>query len=871
MTTQTRDMSRPLLSQVSNLLRREYIFALMIAAILLVLAVLGNQVVDRLAALREASQDNAQWNLAQLDVELLALESASRQANDNTPESLTLLRRRFDVYFSRVNSVGRMTLFTEKLVQQESIDSLAQIRAILDRTAPIIDGPDISLRAQLKDISAATQAMRPLARQIGLEGVRIYATQSDAKREEFAGLLGRTAIVNGILILALGTVLLFLGRQIRISRLRTTDLKVISDRNESTVNAALDAIIVVNMDGDIVEFNPAATRIFGYTRNAAVGKKLDALIIPERYRDGHRQGMARYKKSGAKKVIDAGRVQMSALKSDGSEFPVEFSLGVTQASNDQLVIAFLRDISERVEQDQALRTARDEAVEAAKAKSQFLAIMSHEMRTPLNGVMAVLDLLDATRLDDRQKTYVKTATTSAEILKQHVDDVLDLTRLQAGKLDFFPRAFDVVELLEEVENINLATAAARNNKITLSVDLPQPYFVADRKRVHQVLTNLVGNAIKFTENGQIAIAATIAEVRDDVVLLEFSITDSGVGIAEEHQASIFEDFVTLDGSYQRSSAGTGLGLPICRSIVEAMAGIIGVKSHPGKGSTFWFRVPLKAAFAADKKPILKTVAIPPALHQHELNVLVVEDNETNRFVAGEMLRGANCNVVLAADGREGAAMAEVRKFDIIFMDLSMPRMNGWDAARLIRSSGNAKSHATPIYALTAHALPEEQKALIDAGMQGCILKPLRARELSEVLSTVRASLNVAPLVQVEHAKRFPPPVDMVVINELRDVLGNEVFAEKIGIFVDELKQLPVQLNAQLASNAMPDLGKLAHKFAGSAALFGAKGVSEKLRAAETAVKSKAENHVAQIVRDVCNFIPDYVERYEQLAAELTRR
>jgi PAS domain S-box-containing protein len=838
------------LTKATGWIRREYVFAVLIAAIIAVLIMLAHQVADRMEVLRSAPQDNAQWNLSQLDVELLALDLEAQRVAHESSGSLTELRRRFDIYYSRVNTIRRMPLFTESLVHKETAGQLDDLRSILDGLVPVMDGPDEVLRSKLQQVSQALSTMRPKARQIGLDGVRVYAAQSDARRSEFASLLGRTALLNGFLIIGLGTVLLFLIRQVRISRRNTSDLEVISARNASTINSALDAIIVVNMDGVVVEFNPAATRIFGYTRNAALGTKLDELIVPERYREGHRKGMERYKKTGQKHVIDSGRVEMSALRSDGVEFPVEFSLGVTQATNGQLIIAFLRDISQRVEQEKELRSARDEALEAAKAKSQFLAIMSHEMRTPLNGVMAVLDLLDATKLDKKQKTYIKTAVTSAEILKQHVDDVLDLTRIQAGKLEFFPRSFNLVELLEEVENINLATAAARRNRLRLSVEMPQPYFIADRKRIHQVLTNLIGNAIKFTENGRIEISAGFTKVDANVVTVEFAVKDSGVGIAEDEQSRIFEEFVTLDASYQRNAAGAGLGLPICKSIVEAMHGEIGVISEAGKGSTFWFRLPLKAAFAGDITRLPPQEQKAPETKQQRLKVLVVEDNETNRFVAGEMLRAAHCEVMLAGDGAEGATLASEKKFDLIFMDLSMPKMNGWDAARLIRSREGAKSRRAPIYALTAHALPEEQKALHDSGMEGCILKPLRTKALGEVLTVVRASLDKTPTRLKISPSRPRTCIDASVVEELRDVLGPALFKDRLNGFLHELDVASAQLDQLTKTENWADLAKQAHKFAGSAAVFGATSLRMKLKLLESAAESKSRKIIVSSMKNL---------------------
>jgi PAS domain S-box-containing protein len=835
------------LSRLSAIIRRDYLLAIAIAAIAVVLLVLGNQVAHQLAALRAAQQDNAQWNLAQLDVELLALDTAAQRANTPGTGKLVELRRRFDVYYSRVNTIRRMSIFTEGLVQKESNESLAFIRSTLEELTPLMDGPDEQLQARIGRLTAAVDLMRPLARQIGIDGVRIYAAQSDENREAFARLLEWTAMVNSALILALGTLLLFLVRQIRISRRRTQEVEAISNRNASTINAALDAIVAVDMDGTIVEFNPAATKIFGFSRNAAVGEKLDELIVPDRYRERHRRGMERYKKTGQKHVIDAGRVEMHALRADRSEFPIELSLGVTPTENGELIIAFLRDISQRVEQEKELRAARDEALEASKAKSQFLAIMSHEMRTPLNGIMAVLDLLSATKLARKQKLFVNTATTSAEILKQHVDDVLDLTRIQAGKLEFFPRAFNLVELLEEVENINLATAAARGNTITLTNDMPQPYFIGDRKRIHQVLTNLVSNAIKFTENGRIAIAAQFKQVSTDVVTIEFSVRDTGIGIAPEQYTRIFEDFVTLDGSYQRNAAGAGLGLPICKNIVEAMDGEIGVVSEPDAGSTFWFRIPLKAAFGAEVAAHAKVRREKANSVGKELKVLVVEDNPTNRFVAGELLRTANCDVALASDGQEGVKLATEKKYDLIFMDLSMPNMNGWDAAKMIRSHSGSLSRNSPIYALTAHALPEELKALHDAGMQGCILKPLRARALEDVLNSLRNVRRYARTV-ISERPHTPSSVSWAVVNELKAALGDLKFQERLEYFLREIEEGILQLKLMAKTSSVGEIAYLAHKLSGSAAVFGAESLKSQLTELEQAARARQTKLVVESVK-----------------------
>ncbi|MFO1034114.1 MAG: ATP-binding protein [Hyphomicrobiales bacterium] len=814
---------------------------LLVAAIVIsALAVLflGMRVAERMEALQSAPQDNVQWSLAQLDVELLALDVAAKDAQlARGDEGLALktLRQRFDIFYSRVNTIANLPLFRDNTLPEPTAHALAMIKTALERLAREIDGDDAALVAALPVVVADIESLRPQARFITLAGVKLYASESDATRSELSRLLEQTALVNTLLILAIGAALIFLARQIRISRRHAAELEQSSSRNASTVNASLDAIVVINMAGEIVEFNPAAVQTFGYSRNAAIGAQLDNLIIPERHRAAHRAGLVRLRETGQGKVVGTGRVVMEALRSDGSEFPVEMSLAQSHAPGGRVVTAFLRDISQRVEQEAELRRARDEALEGSRAKSQFLAMMSHEMRTPLNGVMALLDLLGAGKLTAKQKSYVETAAASAEILKQHVDDVLDLTRIQAGKLEFFPRVFNLVELLEEVQSLNLATAAQRGNRISLSVDMPEPYFVADRKRLHQVLTNLVGNAIKFTENGRISIAARFVNVKADVVTLQFEVSDTGIGIAPDMQAAIFEDFVTLDTFEQRNASGTGLGLPICRSIVEGMGGTIGVESKPGDGARFWFRVPLKAAFADQVKSAVITSKAALRKPRRALKVLVVEDNETNRFVARELLVSMGCHASLANNGAEGVAAAEAQRFDLILMDISMPVMNGWDAARAIRAGAGASQNVR-IVALTAHVLPGESALLKESGMDGFLVKPLRRDALLALLDEGQGVTRGATVLEMGAPLRAGL-ISHGPLQEMKDLLGEAVFAERLAAFDKELQAGVRQLKSLCKAGDAAKLAALAHRLAGSASVFGAAGLVASLQ--ELEVRGKA--------------------------------
>jgi len=838
---------------------REILIGLLVAATAIFVATMGEQVTSRVADQLAAPQDNVQWSLAQLDVELLALNVAVRQAADGQADSIVELRKRFEIYANRVNTTVTLPAFRYGKADRLAADDLANLQTITKGMAAKFAGPDAALSAQMAGFSADVERMRPLAQQISLEGVELYANQSDAQRNSFRQLLRRISLANTLLTFALGAALLFLIRQISISRTRSGELEASSDRNARTVNASIDAIIIINLQGVIVEFNSAASHTFGYTRNAAIGAKLDELIIPERFRARHNAGLARFRENGQAKMIGAGRIEMSALRADGTEFPIELSLGMTHSIRGPKVIAFLRDISQRVEQDLALMKARDEALDAAQAKAQFVAKMSHEMRTPLNGVMAVLDLLQSTKLSDKQKAYVDTATTSAEALKQHVDDVLDLTDVQAGKLKLDAQPFHLGELLNEIMRSNEDLAAKRGNRISLDVKIDRPHFVADRKRIKQVLNNLVGNAIKFTENGNIKIGA-----RFHGAAVEFFVRDHGIGIALDKQKQIFENFETLAIPDQDDTRGVGLGLAICRSIAVAMGGSMGVESELGHGATFWFRILLKAADSGSADQISAARAKVPDARR--MRVLVVDDNETNRFVAEEMLLHCQCIVVMAQDGVAGVKAAAREKFDLILMDISMPQLNGWEATRKIRQSAASKSRSAPIFALTAQAMPEGEDVLAKAGMQGHILKPLRARALDEILMMIRNEKTREQAKIVEAIVENSGAIDTTVVEELKDILGLKGFAERVDHFLRELHSDPIQLGEMALNKQSSELSKRAHRLAGSAAVFGATELRELCLKLEVSASKMNQKQAVAAVREVQLLANRYSAQYQELVA-----
>ncbi|MBB4303163.1 PAS domain S-box-containing protein [Rhodobium orientis] len=801
------------------------------SAVAALLVFLGLQISQELKELRNAPRDNVQWTAAQLEVELLTLLHAID--GGGKPVGLDDIRKRFDIFYSRVVTIESSSMFAELRASEHASSLLGAIRGTLDRLVPLIDGPDPALRENRAELLAEVTGLRPLVRGLSLESVDLFARTSDNRRQMFTLLLIQTAVVAGLLIVVLAGTLLVLWRQYRVSMSRSGELSRSSQRYANTIDVSLDAIIVADAEGTILDFNPAAERTFGYSRNAAMGRNISRLIVPEHLRTAHVTGMKRFLKTGEKKVLGQGRVELEAMRANGEDFPVELSLGVASESENPTFIAYLRDISDRRRTQQELTEARDRALSAAEAKSQFLAVMSHEMRTPLNGVLGVLDLMRGTRLSQKQRQYVETAIASGELLRDQIDDVLDLSSLEAGGFEPHPVRFEIGSLLYEIVDLHSVATEARGNQLVVSLGFDSLTVSADRRRIRQILLNLVSNAVKFTRDGMITMEANELFRHDGQAIVELAVSDTGAGIAAADIDRVFEDFVTLDPSFRRTTRGTGLGLAICRRMARAMDGEIGVESTPGHGSRFWVRLPLPLARGEHPAPVPSEAAADEALEgKAGLKVLVVEDNATNRFVAGEMLARAGCRVKEAENGEVGVDLANKEAFDIILMDISMPLLDGLEATRRIRSS-DGPCRDTPIIGLTAHVFPEEQDKLRLAGMQDALIKPLRLRQLNAVLAPLlRERPAASPPPAAEKPAEAEPAteatsdrgtalIDEDIVGDLKALLPPEKLVQHLDKFCAELVAIKESFEAARHDETLKETCQFAHRLAGSAALFGA--------------------------------------------------
>jgi PAS domain S-box-containing protein len=819
--------SRRSAGQIIRLVLVGAILALCTAGI----AFLALDVTRKIAAQATASSDNIQWSLSQIDVEVLTLHTAVSDAHHDVG-SLDQVRKRFDVFYSRATTFKTSDAFAPLRQNADYLSGLAQIWAFLDRNAPLIDGDDAALHAALGQIETEMTELHKATRLIALTGIKVFAEKADEERKAVQVTLIAVALLTLVLIAVLVGLLGVLMRLDRQNQARARENLMTLARMEAVVSTALDAVIVVDSMGTVLEFNVAAEQISGYSRTEAIGTNLSQLIIPEHMVAAHATGMARYRATSRTNVVGKGRLRMEAKRRDGSIFPVELSISRAWSEQGEIFVSYMRDVTKQVAAEQELLRARDTALAAAKAKSDLLAVMSHEMRTPLNGMIGTMELLGDTDLAPRQRELLAVMEASGRLLLHHVNDVLDISRLDSGKMPLHLEPVSLGKVIDEVFDNQRAAAMANGNSLTASLPpSPQDRVMADPNQLRQVLLNLVGNAIKFTKDGRISVDILPADAEG---MVEFRVSDTGIGISQEDISRIFEDFVTLDASYARSSGGTGLGLGITRRIIQGLGGTIAVESTLGQGSLFRVRLPLVAAPPEVVAPAQITAATPapaPSADQpkQRLQVLVVEDNPVNRLVVREMLQAQGHNVHEAHDGEEGLQVATAHHFDVILMDISMPRMDGLQATRAIRAS-TGKSRAVPIIALTAHALEDEVASFLAAGMQLVLNKPVSGKALAKSL---KEALAMAPIPTQPAAADL---IDTDLLAELFETLGPERGLDMLSKFMAATDAEVPGIVARIKGGATPltESQREVHKLAGSAAIFGSKALGAALRRMETA-------------------------------------
>lgn len=527
-------------------------------------------------------------------------------------------------------------------------------------------------------------------------------------------------------------------------------------------------------------------------------------------------------------------------RQDGTSFLVEY-VCIPLRENDEIVgvVVTFQDISERRDLESAVSQARDTAIEAAQEKANFLANMSHEIRTPLNGIIGITSLLAETNLAKEQRDYVETLQTSSNLLLDIVNDILDFSRIEAGKLELEEIDFDLQQII--AETLRLFTPQAIKKKIQLEFEIQETEELAlrgDAGRLRQILNNLLGNAIKFTEKGKVSLKIS----QENNEFWRFEIIDTGIGIKPEKQTKIFEPFSQADISTTRQFGGTGLGLAISKQLVQMMSGEIGVESEYNQGSKFWFTAKLEKQ-RLDIYGEAGFINEPPLIYKpNELRVLVVEDNLINQEVAIGRLRQLGIYGDVAGNGLAAVKILQNKEYDLVLMDCRMPEMDGFEATRQIRQINNHLKRPQ-IIAMTASVTIEEREKCLLAGMDDYLAKPMTIEALAQMLNK-HFSLTFAPQrLDVEENFIQHPFAQILDANTLKNFLEIEARGEKH--FVEEMLSLYLKhTDTQLSElknafdNRNPEIVKSkAHALRGSSGNIGLNDLFEEFTNLEEIVEN----------------------------------
>ena len=519
-------------------------------------------------------------------------------------------------------------------------------------------------------------------------------------------------------------------------RAMEVDSRAMTGMLSSMLRISPEAIIITDAAGRILQFSAGAEAVFGYRARDAIGRGIE-ILMAERVRAGHAAHVERFAKGRRPSLRMGERSSVQALRRNGEEFPAEVSLAKLEAEDGLTFVTVVRDLSEVRAAEARLTEAREQAERASVAKSSFLANMSHEIRTPLNGVLGVASALARTAMSPKQREMVHLIETSGRALEGLLSDILDLAKIDAGRMALRLEPFNLEELVSDTIALFRASASQKGVDLRLNMSCRSgSNFVGDELKIRQILSNFLSNAVKFTDAGEIVLSLVDSEDDRGCCRISFSVRDTGIGFPPEAASSLFERFEQADGTITRRFGGTGLGLPISKSLVELMGGTISATSTPGRGSTFRFDILLDRA-ECDVVANAQSNALAQVDRSRDLRILLAEDHPVNRMTVQMILDELQVEIICVENGKEAVLAAEAGDFDLMLMDMQMPVMDGLTAIRLIRAREALQGLGrVPICVLTANALPEHQSQASEAGANRFLTKPINAKDLIELVCEV---------------------------------------------------------------------------------------------------------------------------------------
>ncbi len=654
-----------------------------------------------------------------------------------------------------------------------------------------------------------------------------------------------------VLMITLGALAVLAAGLVAVTVMRRTARLAAATERERTKFQTLfetntDGIVILDRHG-FTDCNPATLLMFHMNRVEDFLKRRPEDLGIENQPCGTSSVLLAERH--IREAVESGHAffQWTARRPDGSTFPAEIALHAMNMGGEPVIQAIMRDVSAQKETEAAIEAARDAALAANQMKSQFVANVSHEVRTPMNGILGMTQLLLGSDLTPRQRDYAASISRSAEALMGVINDLLDFSKIEAGHLTVESIDFSLDTLLKDVIELYVPRADAKNLALRLergrNGDNSMPEWVrGDPLRVRQILLNLLDNAIKFTPSGEVRLSVFTSPEQPNQI--NFTIKDSGIGMSEETQSRIFRAFSQADGSISRKYGGTGLGLSICRQLAELMGGELTLQSAPGQGSTFELRLPLpysqQIAHPADGVEVAEAPVFPG------VRVLVAEDNLINQKLICFMLEAVGATALVAGDGKVAFDLLADTAVDLVLMDCQMPEWDGLTATRAIRERELKQGRAhLPIIALTANAMPGYDEVCRQAGMDDYLTKPMKEEELASALARwlpgrvgpAQAQTTITPAVA---------PNGTYDIEKLRRICRNDErqVNEMLRLFISSTESLLADLALAIEGREATRTARQAHQIKGAAAYMGAAAMTE--LASDTEAQAKAEDWAACI-------------------------